>query len=157
MEMTPDITLLFILLAALLFTICGWAYTIHVLVKTWENTVGLHDNQFELDWHYPLQHEEDEQDPLWSDHPWKDRCEHPENVETEIAEVPTSSGEYRAKRRKPESDRQSLLHVVDEKNETFVKYAGGRFSDEAIRQICDAHSRGRGWKQEGEVIATSTT
>jgi hypothetical protein len=141
MNFPPELTLNFILSALLLLMSFGWGYTIHVLLKAWEKYPL--ESKFPLNWRHPIVNELEDKYHLWPTHIWKDRHEHPENVETVIAEVETRAGTYMAKRRKRDSDRQRLLVIVDEDGGTITKFAGWWFSDEAIRKICQAHSQGR--------------
>lgn len=112
---------------------CNWKRGAGLIHK---DECPMHDGKPEDGW-------SGDYDPLWRGTAFRSAENAPENVETEIMEVETRFGTYRAKRRLRRSDRQDLLHIVDERGDTFVKYTGTWFPDAAVRQMCSSHVSGR--------------
>lgn len=76
-----------------------------------------------------------------------DNQDHPENADTVIEEFRRRGETYLVKRRKENSDRQMLTEIIehdpDGVSPTVMKYAGIRFSDNAVKQFIACYQRGK--------------
>lgn len=76
-----------------------------------------------------------------------DNTDHPENVDTEIEEITRREETFLVKRREEDSDRQMFTQIIrydpDGVSPTVMKYAGVRFSDNAVRQFIACYQRGK--------------